>query len=108
LLQWEYQDSAGYALPYDPSNLILQHAVNSSAALTIHKYSGYIQNNWLIPAPHAQLILQTGLRFNYNDLNNEFLISPRVQTSWKPDWKRDIIFKAAVGMYDQPPFYREL
>ena len=37
-----------------------------------------------------------GLRFNYNDLNNEFLLSPRVGASWKPDWKNDIIFKAAA------------
>ena len=28
--------------------------------------------------------------------------------SYKPTWKKDIVFKAAAGVYDQPPFYREL
>ena len=52
--------------------------------------------------------LQAGLRFNYNDLNNELLLSPRVGASWKPNWERDIVFKAAAGAYHQPPFYREM
>jgi hypothetical protein len=52
--------------------------------------------------------LQAGVRFNYNSLNGEFLISPRLGASWKPDWKKDIIFRAALGAYHQPPFYREL
>ena len=52
--------------------------------------------------------LQTGVRINYNDLNNELLISPRINGSWKPSWKRDVIFRAAIGRYVQPPFYREL
>ena len=49
-----------------------------------------------------------GLRANYNDLNNELLISPRISASWKPGWKRDVVFRAAAGNYDQPPFYREM
>src|SRR6185503_983881 len=36
------------------------------------------------------------------------LISPRIGASWKPNWKRDVIFRAAAGVYNQPPFYREL
>ncbi|HSN62073.1 MAG TPA: hypothetical protein VLR49_14135, partial [Ferruginibacter sp.] len=40
--------------------------------------------------------------------NKEFLISPRVQASWKPQWKKDVVFKASAGFYHQPPFYREL
>jgi hypothetical protein len=34
--------------------------------------------------------------------------SPRLQLSWTPHWKTDIVFKAAGGIYNQPPFYREL
>jgi len=49
-----------------------------------------------------------GARFNYNGLNKEMLISPRIQSSWKPNWKKDIVLRAAAGIYDQPPFYREL
>jgi hypothetical protein len=28
--------------------------------------------------------------------------------SWKPNWKQDIVFKLSTGIYNQPPFYREL
>jgi hypothetical protein len=53
--------------------------------------------------------MQGGVRYNFNNLNNELLISPRAGISWKPaNWKRDIIFRGAAGIYDQPPFYREL
>jgi outer membrane receptor protein involved in Fe transport len=36
------------------------------------------------------------------------LLAPRLSASWKPNWERDIIFRAAAGAYHQPPFYREL
>jgi len=41
-------------------------------------------------------------------LNSELLISPRFGASWKPAWEKDIVFRAAAGLYAQPPFYREL
>jgi len=31
-----------------------------------------------------------------------------MQLSLKPDWKSNIIFRTALGVYHQPPFYREL
>jgi outer membrane receptor protein involved in Fe transport len=52
--------------------------------------------------------LQAGVRFNYNSLNGEFIISPRAGFSWKPRGHKDIIYRAAIGAYHQPPFYREL
>src|SRR5690606_28612661 len=43
------------------------------------------------------------------NLNNEVLISPRLNFSWTPEnWKTDIVFRGAIGAYHQPPFYREL
>ena len=36
------------------------------------------------------------------------MISPRAQISYKPNWQKDIVLKAAAGVYDQPPFYREM
>ncbi|MBW7951092.1 MAG: TonB-dependent receptor, partial [Chitinophagaceae bacterium] len=52
--------------------------------------------------------MQVGVRFNYNDLNKEFLLSPRISFSFIPKNKKDLVIKAAVGAYHQPPFYREL
>ncbi|MBL7723821.1 MAG: TonB-dependent receptor [Chitinophagaceae bacterium] len=108
LNEWEFQDSAGYALPYQPDLLNLNKVVKSTASLDINKFSGYLQDNILLGDSNNSITLTGGVRFNYNSLNKEFLISPRIGASWKPDWKKDIIFRAAAGAYHQPPFYREL
>ena len=108
LNEWEYQDSAGYSLPYDPNLLQLNKVTRASADLDINKFNGYIQDNMAFGDTASTFTLQAGLRFNYNDFNKELLLSPRVGASWKPDWERDIVFKAAAGAYHQPPFYREM
>jgi hypothetical protein len=106
LFEWEYQDSAGYSLPVTTNNL--SSFLNSSANLTIQKYSGYVQDNINFINSKRDISLQGGVRYNYNSLNKELLISPRAQISVKPGWKKDMVFKLAAGIYDQPPFYREL
>jgi hypothetical protein len=108
LRQFEYRDSAGYSLPYSPTNLVLYSAQNSTADLSIQKLSGYLQDNINISKGNNNITLQGGVRYNYNSLNKELLVSPRVQASLKPSWKRDVLFKFAAGLYHQPPFYREL
>jgi len=108
LNEWEYQDSAGYNIPYNPSTLELSRVTKSSADLDITRISGYVQDNILFQ-DSADFTLQAGVRFNYNTLNNEFLLAPRIGFAWKPSsWKKDIIFRGAIGIYQQPPFYREL
>ncbi|HEY5392267.1 MAG TPA: TonB-dependent receptor, partial [Hanamia sp.] len=108
LNEWEYQDSAGYSLPFNPNQVNLSDVLKSNANLTVDKYSGYLQDNIRLSHTANSVVLQAGVRFNYNSLNKEFLISPRAQISYKPDWESDIIFKASAGVYDQPPFYREM
>ena len=108
LHEWEYQDSAGYSLPFNPNLLQLNKLLNSTADLDINKYSGYIQDNIAFGDSLNAYTLQVGVRYNYNSLNGESLISPRIGFSWKPNWKKDIIFRTAIGAYHQPPFYREL
>lgn len=108
LKEWEYQDSAGYSLPYNPAQLNLFKSLNSSANLSIQKYSGYVQDNIRLGNAKTEMTLQAGIRYNYNSLNKEFLLSPRMQLSIKPNWKKDIVVKLAAGAYHQPPFYREL
>lgn len=108
LHEWEYQDSAGYSLPFNPDQLQLNKILNSAAGLNINKFSGYLQDNILLGDSTHSTTLQAGVRFNYNTLNKEFIISPRIGFSWKPQWQKDIVFRAAAGVYDQPPFYREM
>jgi hypothetical protein len=107
LNEWERQDSAGYTLPFDPDLLRLSSVIKSTADLDINKLSGYLQDNYVFNETQG-VTLSYGLRFNYNSLNRQLLLSPRMQLAWKPKGSKDIIFKAAAGLYSQPPFYREL
>jgi hypothetical protein len=108
LNEWQYQDSSGYSLPNNTSPMAIFNSLKSAADLLVYRYNGYLQDNILF-ADTTDFTLQAGVRFNYSDLNNEFLVSPRLGFSWKPSsWKKDIIFRGAAGIYDQPPFYREL
>ena len=108
LNEWEMQDSAGYSLPFNPGVLRLNKVLKSTAALDVNKLSGFVQDNLAFGDSANSFTLQGGVRFNYNDLNDEFLLSPRVGASWKPRGGKDIIYRFAAGVYDQPPLYREL
>ncbi len=108
LNEWEYNDSSAYSLPYTGTSLQLNKVLKSKADLYVNRFSGYIQDNIQLK-DSADVIMQVGLRYNYNTLNKEFLLSPRVSMSFIPKrWKKDVVFKAAAGLYHQPPFYREL
>ena len=108
LNEWEYNDSAGYSLPYSPNMLQLSKVLKNTANFTVDRFSGYVQDNIRF-RDSSDATLQLGVRYNYNTLNKEFLISPRFGFSFKPRaWKKDIVFKTSLGIYNQPPFYREL
>jgi hypothetical protein len=108
LNEWEYQDSAGYSIPYSPTILQLNKVMKSSADLDINKFNGFVQDNIALNKNGNAYTIQGGVRFNYNGLNKQFLVSPRVGASWKPNGKKDVVYRIAFGAYDQPPFYREL
>lgn len=106
LKEWEYQDSAGFSLPNQQGPLSLYKSINAKSNINITRSQGFVQDNIFIS---NQFTLQAGLRYQINNLNNEFLISPRIGFSYTPTkWKKDIVFRASAGIYDQPPFYREM
>jgi hypothetical protein len=106
--EWQYQDSAGYSLPYDPGIPSISNVVKGQNNPGITRTTGYIQDNLLFN-DSGRFTLQGGVRYNYNTLNKEFLVSPRIGASWKPlHSAKDIVYKASLGIYDQPPFFREM
>jgi len=108
LHEWEFNDSAGYSLPYSANILQLSKVLNANANMDITRLSGFVQDNIQF-RDSSDVTLQLGVRYNYNTLNKEFLLSPRLGLSLKPrNWRKDVILKAAAGVYNQPPFYREL
>lgn len=105
LHEWERNDSAGYTIPNNNPDFILTKYINNNETLKINRFTTYVQDNIRFD-DSANFVLDIGVRFNYNDLNDEMLISPRAGFSYKH--KKNILFKGSLGMYNQPPFYREL
>lgn len=111
LHEWYYNDSTGFSInSYRDSlnpQIILNDVVIGRNNLTTHRINGYIQNTWQI-TDTTRLVLTTGIRANYSDLNEELIISPRISVTYKPRGKKNLSLRAAGGFYYQPPFYREL
>ena len=105
---WQMIDSVGYSVPYSGHTITLFNSIKSNNQLFSNRITSFIQNTTTFESKQTKFFLNAGLRASYWDLNNQFLLSPRVTFSVKPDWKRDYIFRLATGYYFQPPFYREL
>lgn len=102
-----YISPNSYTLPYKytpPSDDVIR----SDTSFNVLRSSGFLQDNIYIKR-RSDLIFQLGVRYNYNNMNKEFLLSPRAGISFKPgNWKRNVTFRSAIGVYNQPPFYREM
>ncbi len=109
LSEWRMIDSAGYISNYNPNDITLQDVIKTKINLESNRVQGYLQykfNKRLKDS--SQIAITGGVRANYWDYNKQTVFSPRVTFTYKPNWKRDILFKASYGYYYQPPFYREM
>jgi hypothetical protein len=95
--EWMFVDSSDH--------IKITSNLRSQANLASHRFSGFIQNAIKLDSIQT---LTYGIRFNYWSLNKQLLISPRIQYSIKPRWRKDVVFRLATGIYQQPAFYREL
>ena len=107
LHEWERRDSSGFTQPYDTTQLKMMTFYSTSAKFNYTVLSGFVQDN-LRFNDSLHLTASVGARFNYDFLNKEFIVSPRLQMAYKPEWKKDVVFRFATGLYAQPPFYREM
>lgn len=103
--EWTRMDSAGYTLPYSDQIIQLQEVIRAGYTVKGNRLSAYVQDTWQGSGPW---LITAGLRTTYWDVNRQWLVSPRVQVAYTPLWRRDVVFRMAVGAYNQPPFYREL
>ncbi len=106
--EWEMRDSAGYSIPYHYDAVTLYQAVTGNNIVGTNRFSGFLQDTWSANMEKGTLIITGGVRFQNWDYNHQTIISPRISGSWKTGIKRDRIFKASWGVYDQMPFYKEL
>lgn len=81
-----------------------EESISSTLSFTTNRLEGYMQHGW----ETSNHKLNYGVRLNYWDFNNEWLISPRLQYTFTPNWDRAVTLKVASGLYQQSPFYREL
>ncbi|GAA4386357.1 TonB-dependent receptor [Hymenobacter koreensis] len=73
--------------------------------LTSERYQAYAQHTVRFDSLRT---LTYGARLHYWSVNGQLVASPRVQYAVTSRRNRNLSYKAAAGMYHQPPFYREL
>lgn len=110
LNEWERIDSAGYSIPYNGEEILLNNVLKSTNILNNNDIEAYIQDSYTYNKPDShELRITGGVRGAYRSLSEEFIISPRAEILFKPlGSQRDIAFKLGGGLYYQPPFYREM
>jgi hypothetical protein len=128
IVEWEVIDSAGFSLPnpllgyindqpYNPYTgpLAPFQSVRATNFTVINRFSGYAQWNYRGKIGSHQYWLNAGIRghqWQVLDRNengkSQVVFSPRTQFALKPNWQKDMVFRFSLGMYHQPPFYREL
>lgn len=108
--EWERLDSALYSLPYDTTQLLVRRTLKTRNTLSSNRVSFFFQDTWTWRKPGLrEFQISAGVRGQYWDLNKDFFITPRAQLLYKPlDTRKDLSYRLAVGLYYQPPFYREL
>ncbi|MEO0571355.1 MAG: TonB-dependent receptor plug domain-containing protein [Bacteroidota bacterium] len=124
----EFLDSAGFLIrppdgefinnepevPFDAPILAFESARATNFVKT-NRLSGFFQFDRQAQWGEHTIYYNLGVRAQYWGLsgegfesNQQFLVSPRGQFAIKPNWKNDVLFRLAIGSYQQPPFYREL
>nr|WP_321409853.1 TonB-dependent receptor [uncultured Carboxylicivirga sp.] len=106
--EWEMRDSAGYSIPVTNTELILKYALNSNLETKSNRVTGYLQDEFKLETNRGIFVINAGIRASYWDFNNEFILSPRLNTLYHPAENNKTRYRFATGIYYQSPFYREI
>ena len=112
--EWNLIDSAFFNYPHPNDNIggeadpdqqiVMSELLKTQINLSSYRNSGYMQFSKDI----NNITINAGTRGSYWTYNEELLLSPRATIAYAPLWEKDIIFRAASGIYYQSPFYKEL
>ncbi|MFX0558307.1 TonB-dependent receptor [Maribacter sp. CXY002] len=128
LRESEFIDSAGFSVrpprpefinnqPESPFNapLVAYNSLNAFNTIKTNRFSGFVQYSNQIESRSNTYYYNIGARVHHWTVSGhnvqkvaQTIVSPRIQFALKPNWEKDILFKLATGVYQQPPFYREL
>lgn len=106
--EWQMRDSAGYSLPNHDNNISLYRSRSGKSRIASNRLSGFIKDSWSADLGNGVMAITAGIRFQSWDFNNQTIISPRISASWKPGNNKNQTFRAAWGVYNQMPFFKEL
>ena len=112
--EWNLIDSAFFNFPHPDDNIggnsdpnqeiIMSELLKTQINLSSYRNSAYMQ----ISKDIGNFTINGGTRGSYWTYNEELLMSPRLSLAYAPIWEKDIVFRAASGIYYQSPFYKEL
>lgn len=133
LVEWEVIDSAGFSVrppifdipnnqPYAPFEgpLVAFQNIRATNAVKFDRLQAYAQWSKRTMLGKHDVFYNAGVRVHNWTVNSavpnqdgvssstQTVFSPRAQFAIKPNWKKDMLFRVAGGVYYQPPFYREL
>lgn len=128
MVEWEVIDSAGYVLPeplknssknepYEPfmGALLPYQNIRATNTAVMNRLQFFGQWGHRMNWDKVDARINFGVRGHYWNVKgenekgkNKMVWSPRLQLAIKPQWDRDMLFRFAVGVYQQPPSYREL
>ncbi|MFK8060208.1 MAG: carboxypeptidase-like regulatory domain-containing protein [Polaribacter sp.] len=126
--EWEIIDSLGFSIrppnhnirndqPYTPfeGEITPFQNIREDNNVQIDRISGYVQFGERLNWNSNDIWYNIGVRAQYwsvtgNGISGkgQTIISPRAQFAIKPNWDKDMLFRASGGWYSQPPSYREL
>ena len=97
--EYSFNDSADFVPDARRTRLL------SNLSLLSTRSQGFVQDTWSLDSLRT---LTFGGRAHYWTTNGQLALSPRLQYSQISRRHPGSSYKAAVGVYYQPPFYREL
>lgn len=128
LVEWEVIDSAGFSIrpprslprneqPFIPfeGDIVPFTSIRARNNTKINRIQAYGQWSKRTTIGESEVWYNAGVRLHNWAVVDEksstvsnTIITPRAQFAIKPNWKKDMLFRASGGFYYQPPFYREL
>ncbi|WP_291868466.1 TonB-dependent receptor [Maribacter sp.] len=128
LRESQFIDSTGFTIrppqsqfinnqPNEPFNALIEafEGIYATNFVKTNRFSGYLQYSKNTSWNTHNIYYNAGIRSQYWTISgtgvqkvSQATFSPRAQLGIKPNWKKDMLFRIATGIYHQPPFYREL
>ncbi|MFK5958861.1 MAG: carboxypeptidase-like regulatory domain-containing protein [Lutibacter sp.] len=125
--EWEVIDSVGFSVrpphhisnnqPYEPftGEILPFQSIQAKNKVIIDRFIWFAQYSKNSEWNNHKVWYNLGVRSHNWNVNsdaskttNQIIYSVRGQFAIKPDWEKDMLFRISAGMYNQPPFYKEL